>query len=168
MFLISVHHENQRPIRSIGFQKGVTVEERQHSEVTEAIICCFYNVYNKLGYGFLEKVYEKALVVELGKIGLLTTSQHPVTVFYEGEVVGEYFCDLHIENKIIVEVKASKSIMQEHEAQLLNYLKATNVEIGLLLNCGPRPEVRRKLFGNEQKQKQKHNGTLVNAEKNDF
>lgn len=128
------------------------MEERQHSKVTDAIICGFYNVYNKLGYGFLEKVYEKAMIFELGKIGLLTKSQYPITVLYEGAVIGEYFCDLHIENKIIVEIKACRSILPEHEAQLLNYLKATNVEVGLVLNFGPKPEVRRKAYSNERKQ----------------
>ncbi len=137
------------------------MDDRKHSEVTDAIICCFYNVYNKLGYGFLEKVYEKALLIEMEERGVCSLAQHPITVFYEGQIVGEYFCDLLAEGKVIVEIKASKTIVPEHEAQLLNYLKATDLEVGLLLNFGPKPEVRRKAFSN----KRKANGTLINAER---
>ena len=122
--------------------------DRQYSELTDAIICCFYNVYNSLGYGFLEKVYENALLIELKKLGVQAESQVPITISYSGEVVGEYFCDMLIDNKVIVEVKAVRSLLSEHEAQLLNYLKATNIEVGLLLNFGPDPNVKRKAFSN--------------------
>ena len=127
------------------------MNDRQHSAVTDAIICSFYNVYNKLGYGFLEKVYEKALAIEMERLGLNSVAQHPITVLYEGQTVGEYFCDLLTENKVIVEIKAAKSLMPEHDAQLLNYLKATDIEVGLMLNFGPKPEVRRKAFSNKRK-----------------
>jgi len=147
----SVNHENQRPICFIGFHKGGTVEERQHSTVTDAIICSFYRVYNKLGYGFLEKVYENAMIVDLAKIGLPTLTQLPIVVFYQETIVGEYFCDLLVDNKVIVEIKAARSLLTEHEAQLLNYLKATDIEVGLLLNFGPKPEVRRKVYSNKRK-----------------
>ncbi len=127
------------------------MDNRQHSAVTDAIICCFYSVYNRLGYGFLEKVYENALLIEMRKRRISTVAQYPIAVHYDEQVVGEYFCDLLAEDKIIVEIKAAKQLLPEHEAQLLNYLKATNLEVGLLLNFGPKPEVRRKVFSNSLK-----------------
>jgi len=125
--------------------------ERQQSEMTDAIINCFYKVYNSLGYGFLERVYEKSLLLELTNNSFKVEVQKPVKVFYSGEIVGEYFCDLLIEDKVLVEIKATPSILKEHEAQLLNYLKATNVEVGLVLNFGPEPQIRRKVFSNKSK-----------------
>ena len=127
------------------------MEEKQHSEFTSAIICSFYNVYNKLGYGFLEKVYENALFVELKNSGLYAKRQSPVIVFYEGIIVGEYYCDLLVDNKVVVEIKAARALLHEHEAQLLNYLKATDIEVGLLLDFGPNPEVRRRAYSNKRK-----------------
>jgi GxxExxY protein len=138
--------------------------EHRHSEITDAIICCFYNVYNSLGYGFLEKVYENALVIELRKLGLQAEQQVPIKVIFSGEVVGDYFCDVLVEDQVIVEIKASRSSLPEHEAQLLNYLKATHVEVGLLLNFGPEPKVKRKAFSNSRKNNQV-NGTQIKAEK---
>ncbi len=123
----------------------------KHQELTDRIICCFYNVYNKLGYGFLEKVYEKAMLIELGKTGLTAQAQAPIKVNYDGQLVGEYQADLLIENRVIVELKAVRDLTVEHEAQLLNYLKATAVEVGLLLNFGPKAEVKRKVFDNHRK-----------------
>jgi len=120
-------------------------------ELTDAVICCFYNVYNALGYGFLEKVYENSLLHELAKRGISASSQYPITVYYDEKVVGEYFADLLVENNLILEIKAVKNILPEHEAQLLNYLKATDIEVGLLLNFGPKPEIRRKVFDNKRK-----------------
>jgi GxxExxY protein len=137
------------------------MEDRQHSALTDAIICCFYNVYNKLGYGFLEKVYGNALAIEMKAQGISAVAQCPIAVRYEGQIVGEYFCDLMAEEKIIVEIKATKQLLPEHEAQLLNYLKATDIEVGLLLNFGPKPEVRRKVFRNSRK----INGTHGMAER---
>jgi len=127
------------------------MEERQHSRVTDLIIYSFYNVYNKLGYGFLEKVYENALVVEFAKVGLSTKTQLPIVVLYDETIVGDYFCDLLVDNKVIVEIKAARCLLPEHEAQLLNYLKAADIEVGLLLNFGPKPEVRRKAYSNKRK-----------------
>jgi len=115
-------------------------------ELTDAVICCFYTVYNTLGYGFLEKVYENALKIELEKRGIRAQFQHPVVVFYDGKAVGEYFADILVEGVLIVEIKATTSIIPEHEAQLLNYLKATGKEVGLLLNFGPSPQVKRRVF----------------------
>jgi GxxExxY protein len=123
----------------------------KYKQLTEKIIECFYRVYNKLGYGFLEKVYADALLIELKKAGINATAQSPIRVSYEGEVVGEHFADILVDDKVIVEIKAAKNLMPEHEAQLLNYLKATNVEVGMLLNFGPQPEVRRKAFDNMKK-----------------
>jgi GxxExxY protein len=123
----------------------------KHAELTDRIIRCFYTVYSRLGYGFLEKVYEKALQIELRNDGLCVQSQAPIKVHYVGEVVGEYFADLLINEKVIVEIKASQKLSAGHEAQLINYLKATDAEVGLLLNFGPKAEVLRKVFDNDKK-----------------
>ena len=123
----------------------------KHKELTDAVICCFYSVYNALGYGFLEKVYVNSLLHELTKRGISASAQYPIPVFYDKKLVGEYFADVVVENSLIVEIKAVRSILPEHEAQLLNYLKATDIEVGLLLNFGPKPEFRRKAFDNARK-----------------
>ena len=120
-------------------------------DVTNAIISAFYTVYNTLGYGFLEKVYGNALLIELKKRGIPASPQHPIIVYCEGNAVGEYIADILIAGGVIVEIKAVKALLPEHEAQLLNYLKATNIEVGLLLNFGPSPQVTRKAFDNERK-----------------
>ena len=104
------------------------------NNLTEQIIGCAYTVGNKLGYGFLEKVYEKALAIELEKIGLQATLQKPLQVEYEGVIIGEYFADIVVEEKIIIELKAAKNIDNTHLAQCLNYLKVTGLKIGLLIN----------------------------------
>jgi len=122
-----------------------------HEEITGAIIKAFYTVYNTLGYGFLEKVYENALVHELTKLGLEVGQQMAIKVYYDGCLVGEYFADLVVESCVIVEIKAAESLCPEHAAQLLNYLKATEVEVGLLLNFGPKPEFARRIFTNDRK-----------------
>jgi len=123
----------------------------KHTDVTERIIKAFYVAYNTLGYGYLEKVYISALLIELQKAGLYAQSQVAISVYYDGKIIGEYFADIVIDNCVIVEVKASKSLSIEHEAQLLNYLKATKLEVGLLLNFGPKPEVKRFAFSNSNK-----------------
>lgn len=123
----------------------------KHEELTQQIIKAFYTVYNALGYGFLENVYQNALIIELRKVGLQLTAQQPIKVYYDHQVVGEYFADLVVEGSIIVELKAVNSLLNEHEAQLLNYLNATRCEVGLLLNFGPKPEVKRKVFDNDRK-----------------
>ena len=123
----------------------------KHQEITEQIIKGFYNGYPNLGYGFLEKVYENAMMIELRKLGLNATQQERIEVYYEGEVVGEYFADLLVEGKVLVELKAAQQIADEHEAQLLNYLKATKHEVGLILNFGPQPQIARKIYDNERK-----------------
>ena len=126
-------------------------EVYKHKDLTEKVIEAFYKVYNVLSYGFLEKVYENALLIELERMGIPVKSQFPIQVFYDGEVVGEYFADLLVKDSIIVEIKATRTLCPEHEAQLLNYLKATKVEVGLLLNFGPKPEIKRKAFDNLNK-----------------
>jgi GxxExxY protein len=123
----------------------------QHEEITRAILKAFYKVYNTLGYGFLEKVYENALAHELTRAGLAVQQQMPIRVYYDGLSVGDYFADLVVEGKIIVELKAAEALRPEHEAQLLNYLKATEIEVGLLLNFGPEPTFARKIFTNDRK-----------------
>ena len=111
----------------------------------------FYRVYNELGYGFLEKVYENSTAIAARKLGLTVVQQMPIVVHFDGEVVGDYFADLLVNDLVIVELKAVKSLADEHEAQLLNYLKATPYEVGLLLNFGPKPEHKRKVFDNPLK-----------------
>ena len=123
----------------------------KHKELTEEIIRIFFKVYNTLGYGFLEKVYENAMMIDMRKSRLLAVSQSKIKVVYENEVIGEYYADLLVDDKVIVEIKAAKHITDDHEAQLLNYLKATNKEVGLLLNFGPKPEISRKVFDNYKK-----------------
>ncbi len=127
------------------------IDNYKHSEVTELVIKAFYNVYNKLGYGFLEKVYEKALGIECKKLGLNCLFQCPIEVFYDNEVVGFYISDMIVNQFVIVEIKAAAAITAEHEIQLVNYLKATEIEVGLLLNFGKKPEFKRKVFSSEYK-----------------
>ena len=118
---------------------------------TEKIIKCFYETYNTLGYGFLEKVYENALLKELKDNGYQCESQKMIAVNYKGNKVGEYYADILVDNEIILELKAAENICKEHEYQLINYLKATDIEIWLLLNFGEKPEIRRKIFTNDRK-----------------
>jgi GxxExxY protein len=125
----------------------------KHSEVTDKIIRAFYNVYNTLGYGFLEKVYENAMMIELRKLGLQVKAQQPVNVYYGEECVGNYFSDIEVNGCVICELKAAEVLAEEHEAQLLNYLKATQIEIGMLLNFGKKAEFKKKIFSNEYKKR---------------
>lgn len=122
-----------------------------YQEKTEKIIQAFYKVYNTLGYGFLEKVYQNALLIELRNMGFECKSQAPVVVYYEESPVGDYFADIIVDNCIIIENKAAEALREENEFQLINYLKATQMEVGLLLNFGKKPEVRRKIFTNNRK-----------------
>ncbi len=126
-------------------------QDIKYKSLTEKVIKIFYKVYNKLGYGFLEKVYENAMMLEFAREGISTFPQSAIKVFYENEAVGEYFADILVDNKVIVEIKAAKNLVIDNEAQLLNYLKATNIEVGLLLNFGPKPEIKRKVFDNLRK-----------------
>ncbi len=120
-------------------------------EVTGKIIKAFYTVYNTLGYGFLEKVYENALKIELRRMDLKVESQKNIKVHYTGYEVGDYFADLIVNDVVILELKAAEALCPEHEAQLINYLKATNIEVGLLLNFGKEAKYVRKVFTNKNK-----------------
>lgn len=119
-----------------------------HKEITEHILSAYYKVYNELGHGFLEKVYENAMFLELRTKGLFVQKQSKIDVYYEGNLVGEYYADLIVAERVIVELKAAEGIRLEYEAQLINYLKATNIEIGLLLNFGVEPQFKRLIFTN--------------------
>jgi GxxExxY protein len=136
----------------------------KHTDVTEKIINAFYTVYNTLGYGFLEKVYRNAMTIELRQSGLAVVPEAPIQVYYEDHLVGEYFADLLVAEAVIVELKAVRQLAEEHEAQLLNYLKATPYEVGLLLNFGPKPGIKRKVFYNKRKGTLKWVGTQKNAD----
>jgi GxxExxY protein len=118
----------------------------EHKDLTEKIISCAYRVYNKMGAGFLESVYEKCLIIELRKLGLLIEIQKAINVFYEGELVGDFIADIIVNNTVILELKAVKQLAKAHEVQLVNYLVATGIPVGLLINFGEdKVEVRRKL-----------------------
>ena len=123
----------------------------KHSTLTGQILGAFFNVYNSLGYGFSEKVYEYALALEFEDCGLSVEQQKPIQVYYEGEIVGEYCADILVNNLVILELKAARKILDEHSAQLLSYLKSTKIEVGLLLNFGPKPQHVRKVYDNDQK-----------------
>jgi len=127
------------------------IGEYLHKELTDKIIKAFYNVYNELGFGFLENVYQNALYFELINSRLKIETQKAIEVFYQNQLVGNYRADLIVNDVIILELKAVEYLMEEHELQLINYLKATNMEIGLLLNFGKKPEIRRKIFTNDRK-----------------
>jgi GxxExxY protein len=117
----------------------------EHDKVTHKIIGCAYNVYKILGFGFLESVYQKALLIELTKAGLKAEEQKPLTVYYDGQSVGNFYVDLLVEGNVIVELKSVQRLAKEHEVQLVNYLTGLQREIGLLINFGPNTvEVKRK------------------------
>ena len=118
----------------------------KHKELTEKIIKIYYKVYNTLGYGFLEKIYENAMMIEFKKTAIPAVPQSPIEVIYDDIIIGDYFADILVDGNVIIEIKAAKNLIVDHEAQILNYLKATNNEVGLLLNFGPKPEIKRKVF----------------------
>ncbi|WP_269223046.1 MULTISPECIES: GxxExxY protein [Flavobacterium] len=122
-----------------------------HEELTDIIIKTFYEVYNELGYGFLEKVYQNSLYLELKNKGYNVEAQKRINVYYKGTEVGEYYADLIVENTIILELKAADCIVKDFENQILNYLRATDCEVGLLLNFGKKPEFKRKIYENNRK-----------------
>lgn len=123
-----------------------------YKKETDGIISAFYDVYNELGYGFLERVYQNALYQELLRRGFQCEVQYKIDVFYKGCRVGEYYADILVNNHIILELKAADKLCTEHELQLINYLKATRVEVGLLLNFGKSPRFKRKVYANERKE----------------
>ena len=125
--------------------------ELLHEELTNLIIKTFYEVYNELGYGFLEKVYQNSLFLELRNKGFKVEAQKKISVYYKGIEVGEYYADLIVEDLVILELKAAEYIVKDFENQILNYLRSTNCEVGLLLNFGKKPEFKRKIFENNRK-----------------
>ena len=128
------------------------MEEYLYKEKTDRILSAFYEVYNALGYGFLERVYQNSLYQELNQKGFTCEAQKQIKVYYKGKEVGEYYADILVDKCIILELKACDRLCKEHELQLLNYLKATDIELGLLLNFGEKPQVRRKVYTNERKE----------------
>ena|SRR5438270_3374694 len=121
-------------------------------ELTEKIIGIFYDVYNELGFGFLESVYESAMSVALAEANLRVQRQFPVPVWFRKQQIGDFRADILVEGAVLLELKAAKSIDSAYEKQILNYLRATDIEVGLILNFGPKPEFRRLIFENERKQ----------------
>ncbi len=127
----------------------MNTDKYKYSEITEKIIKAFYRVFNTLGYGFLEKVYENAMAIELESMGLVVEKQRQIKVYYLGIKVGDYASDLTVESVVIVELKTAETLCEEDEFQLINYLKATEIEVGLLLNFGKKPQFKRKIFSNQ-------------------
>ena len=125
--------------------------ELLHKELTDRILQVFYDVYNELGYGFLEKVYQNSLYLELISRGFKVSAQKQIKVYYKGVEVGEYYADMLVNDLVILELKAADYIVQDFEWQLINYLRGTEIEVGLVLNFGIKPDFRRKVFENERK-----------------
>src|SRR5688572_2564378 len=128
-----------------------TNEQFRHSELTKAIIGCFYDVYNELGFGFIESVNENSLCIALRANGFVVHQQIAIPVWFRGKQVGDFDADVMINRLILLELKTARGIESAHLAQLMNYLKATEIEVGLLLNFGPKPEFKRVVFGNDRK-----------------
>jgi GxxExxY protein len=122
-----------------------------HEELTEKIIGVFYSVYNELGFGFLESVNQRAMYIGLEDAGFAVQEKMPVPVWFRGHEIGEFEADLLVDGKVFLELKAGRALDASHEAQLLNYLRATSIEVGLLLNFGPKPQIKRRAFANERK-----------------
>ena len=135
-------------------QTELNMKNFPHQELTRRLIGIYYDVYNELGYGFLEKVYHNAMLIELSRRGFEVESQKKLSVFYKKEIVVEYIPDIIVNQSIIIELKCVECLVESHENQLLNYLKSTDCEVGLLLNFGKDPKFTRKIFTNEFK---KHN-----------
>lgn len=133
----------------------------KHAELTEKLIGIFFDVYNELGYGFLESVYEKAFIIVLESNGIRFRQQCPVNVTFRGNPIGEFRADLVVEAAVIVELKAVQKLDLSHEKQLLNYLRATEFEVGLLINFGPEPQIRRLALDNERKKQKRFAASQV-------
>ena len=126
-------------------------EGLKHRELTEKIIGVFYDVYNELGHGFLESIYEQALAIALVQAGMKVERQVAVSVWFRGQQIGDFRADMRVDGKVLLELKAARAIDEAHEKQLLNYLRATDIEVGLLLNFGVKPQFRRLAYENERK-----------------
>ena len=129
----------------------INMDNFKHKFITEKILKAYYNVYNSLGFGFLEKVYEKALLIELQDLGLIVEPQKQINVYYKNKLVENYFADIIVEDKVILELKAADFLLSCYSSQLYNYLKSTEIEVGLLLNFGEKPEFKRIVFSNDRK-----------------
>lgn len=125
--------------------------EGKHSELTGKILGAFFQLHKELGYGFSEKVYRSALAILLEEVGMRVQQEVTLRVFFHGKIVGEYIADIIVNDVILLELKAVKKLNTTHDAQLLNYLKATEIEVGLLLNFGPQAEFHRKIYDNSRK-----------------
>jgi GxxExxY protein len=125
--------------------------ERKHWDLCHQIVGVFYSVYNELGYGFLEAVYEEALAIGLLEAGLSVARQVATPIWFRGQPIGEYKADLIVNGVVLLELKAARAIDPSHQAQILNYLRATETEVGLLLNFGPKPQFKRFVFENNKK-----------------
>ena len=126
----------------------------RHFELTQKIIAVFYEVYNELGHGFLESVYQESLILALKDVGLTAQSPIEIPVWFRGHQVGKFEGDVLVEKCVLLELKAARTLDSSHKAQLLNYLRATEIEIGLLLNFGVRPEIKRLIYDNPRKKAQ--------------
>lgn len=122
-----------------------------HRDLTEGILKAFFAVYNELGFGFLERVYQNALFLELKARGYEVEVQKPIRVIYKGVHVGEYYADMVVNGQVILELKAASAIIPEFENQLVNYHRGTEIEVGLLLNFGKSPQFKRRVFENIRK-----------------
>lgn len=127
-----------------------------HKEISKPILKIFYDVYNQLGYGFLEKVYQNAMYFELIEQGYKVEAQKQIKVYFKNKVVGEFYADLLVEDTIILELKACECLISSHVAQLMNYLKSTHIEVGLVLNFGESPDFKRLVYTNNRKQNLKN------------
>lgn len=133
------------------YEKMNDYNNYKHSELTGKIINAAYEVHSKLGLGFLESVYEKSLAIELKKMHIEALRQFPIAVYYDEELVGDFRADLLVEHSVIVELKAVEILHPIHEVQLVNYLRATEIEVGLLINFGEKVDIKRRVFSNERK-----------------
>ena len=118
----------------------------KHKELTGKIIECVFKVHKNLGFGFLESVYQNALLIELSKAGLTAQKEKKIQVNYDGQAIGDFIADIVVEDKVIIELKSVQQVHPAHEAQLINYLKATSIEVGLLINFGEKAEIKRKVL----------------------
>lgn len=125
--------------------------EGKHSDLSEKIIKVFYEIHNELGYGFSERIYQKAFGIALRQIGFKIEEQIPIKVYFRGHEIGEYFADMIVNDVILLELKAVGQIVDEHEAQLLNYLKSTKIEVGYVMNFGKSTTFKRKVLDNDRK-----------------
>lgn len=140
-------------------------DKLKHSDTTEKVIGVFFDVYNELGHGFLESVYQESMAIALADVGLKVEREVLVPVYFRGKSVGDYRADLVVNGVVIVELKTAKALEASHEAQLFHYLRATEVEVGILLNFGPKPQFKRIAFDNERKTARENGGHKPDASK---